>query len=200
MGGWSETGPGRRGEASLKGLLEGVLSNLDLAGRFREHLAMLAWPGIAGRVVAAHSRPEAVRDGVLMVATDTPAWAQELQMRRAELLERLGARVGQGVIREIHFRSGMRRAKGRASRRPGPAPGEMKLSGRWERAIEAAAGQIEDVALRERAERAFRSLARMAEWRRKTGWRRCKRCGQWSRSGKRWCASCAHAGGRGRRG
>jgi len=184
-----------RGEASLRELLEGVLANLDLRTRFREHLAVMAWPQIAGRVVEAHSQAEAVRDGVLIVSTDTSAWAQELQMRQRELLGLLAAQVGQGVIREIHFRSGLRR-RGRQPRGHGLRPQEVKLSGRQEKRIREAAGKIEDEALRSGAERAFASLARMAEWRKRTGWRRCRRCGRWQRVGRRWCSSCTHSGGR----
>jgi predicted nucleic acid-binding Zn ribbon protein len=176
-----------------------VLSNLDLRGRFREHLAVIAWPQVTGRVVAAHSQAEAVRDGVLIVATDTAAWAQELQMRQRELLALLEVHVGAGAIREIHFRTGrMRRARAeRGSRRMRPA--EVKLTGRQEREVAEAAAKIEDEALRSRAERAFASLTRMAEWRRQAGWRRCRRCGQWQRVGRRWCSSCSHVGGRRRR-
>ncbi len=187
-----------RGEASLRELLEGVLANLELRTRFREHLALMAWPEIAGRVVAAHSQAEAVRDGVLIVSADTPAWAQELQMRQRELLELLAGRVGPRVIREIHFRSGLRR-EGRRARAPRLRPREIKLSGRQERRIGEAAGKIPDDELRARAERAFASLARMGEWRKRTGWRRCRRCGQWQRVGRRWCSSCSHSGRRRRR-
>ena len=141
MGGSSEGAHARRGEAPLRRLLEGVLANLDLRGQFREHLAVLAWPGVAGKVVAAHAQAEGVRDGVLMVATDTPAWAQELQMRRRALLERLAAEVGPGVIREIHFRAGLRRRRGKPPA-SAPRPGEVKLSGRQERRARAAAAPL----------------------------------------------------------
>jgi hypothetical protein len=199
MGGSSEGAQGRRGQASLRQLLEGVLANLDLRGQFREHLAVLAWPGVAGRVVAAHAQAEGVRDGVLMVATDTPAWAQELQMRRRALIERLGAEVGPEVIRDIHFRSGLRERRRRPAVKA-PRPGEVKLSGRQERRARAAAAPIEDPDLRARAERAFLALARMGQWRKQTGWRRCRRCGHWQRAGRHWCSSCAYSSTTRRRG
>ncbi len=187
-----------RGEASLDRLIEGVLANLDLRTRFREHLAVVAWPDIAGRVVAAHSQAQAVRDGVLIVSADTPAWANELQMRRQELLKLVERRVGSGVIRDIHFRSGPRR-RGRHARGRAQAPAEVSLSGRQQRGIAEAAAKIDDAELRCKAERAFASLARMAEWRKRGGWRRCRRCGQWQRVGRRWCASCTYSGRRRRR-
>jgi predicted nucleic acid-binding Zn ribbon protein len=191
------TGP--RGEAHVGQLLEGVLANLDLRTRFREHLAVMAWPEIVGRVVAGHSEAEVVRDGVLMVATDTAAWAQELQMRQRELLALVARQVGAGVIREIHFRSGRKRKRTSAVSKRGPRPAEMKLGGRQQKLIAEAAAKIDDEGLRERAERALAALARMTEWRRQAGWRQCQRCGRWQRVGRRWCATCSSGGGKRRR-
>jgi len=195
MAQWSE--PNRRGAAGLGEVLEAVLANLDLRTRFREHLAVLAWPDIVGRVVAAHTLPETVRDGVLIVATDTAAWAQELQMRQRELLELVSRRIGPAVIREIHFRPGRTRGKPRRKEvRPAPRPVEMKLSAREEREIAEAAARVQDGELREKVERALHSLVRLSHWRKEQGWRRCRRCGQWQRVGRRWCASCSYGGKR----
>lgn len=192
------TGP--RGQSHLGELLEGVLANLDLRTRFREQQAVLAWPQMVGRVVAAHSEAEDVRDGVLLVATDTAAWSQELQMRHEELLALVARQVGPGVIRQIHFRSGRRRRRGVSpAGRRGPRPAEVKLGGRQQKQIAEAAAKIEDEGLRQRAERALAALARMTEWRREGGWRQCQRCGRWQRVGRRWCATCSRGAVRRRR-
>jgi len=179
-------------------LLEGVLANMDLRSRLREHLAVMAWPQIAGEVIGSHTRAETVRDGVLIVATDTSAWAQELHMRRHDLLARVAEEVGAGLIREIHFRSGTIAPK-RGRRAADPRPLDIELSPRQVQDLMQAAAHIEDPALRGRAERAFVAAARIGEWRRQTGWRRCARCGQWQRVGRRWCASCTHSSDRRKR-
>ena len=195
MGGLPEKGREVRGGAPLGRVLEDLLAKISLGPQYRQQLALMAWPQIAGPTVAAHARAEAVRDGVLIVLTDSPAWAQELQLRRRDLVARVGAQVGEGVIRDIRFRSGRgRREAGKAGREPKPS--EMRLSGRQQRDIKRAAAHIEAPELRERAERAFVSLTRLAKWRRQTGWRRCRRCGTWQRVGRRWCASCAITGRR----
>ena len=190
-----------RGQADLGSLLDGVLANLDLRTRFREHLAVMSWPQIVGPTVAAHSEAEAVRDGVLLVATDSPAWAHELQMRQQELLRILADRLGPGVIRQIHFRSGLRRRRQQSSRQRGATlrPAEFKLSGRQEKRVAEAASKVEDEELRLRVQRALTSLARIAEWRKQHNWRRCRRCGQWQRVGRWWCSSCSYSGRRRRR-
>lgn len=200
MGSSSEPRKIARDPSPLAPLLEGVLANLDLRSRFREQQAVLAWPQIVGKVISSHARAEAVRDGVLLVATDTSAWAQELHLRRHDLLARVSEQLGEGLIREIHFQTGgRRRSRSRASEPAEFRPAEIKLSGDQLAQVEQAAARIEDPALRARAARAFASLARIEQWRRETGWRRCERCGRWQRVGRRWCASCTHSGGRRRR-
>jgi predicted nucleic acid-binding Zn ribbon protein len=181
------------GSASLQHLLEGVMGNLDLGARLKEQQARQAWARVAGRVVGAHAQVEAMRDGVLIVATDSPAWAQELHMRQAELLRRLQPLVGEGVVREIRFRSGRRRSASEEA----PAddrPVVRKLSERQLREARRASAVIEDPELREKAERAFCSLLKIAAWRKEQGWQCCSRCGRWQKTGKRWCASCLHRG------
>ncbi len=183
------------GTAPLQHLLEGTLAGLDMGAQVKEQAALRAWEQIAGRVVGAHARAEAMRDGVLVVATDTPAWAQELHMRQSELLSRLRPLLGDGAIKEIRFRSGLRKQREKAPAGEETPAGEP-LSGRRLGELRKAAAGIDDSALRQRVEHAFASLARIAEWRRRRGWRQCARCGQWQRTGKRWCASCTYGRGR----
>lgn len=49
------------------------------------------WPRVVGPQVAAHAWPVAVRQGVLVVATDHHAWASELRSLAAELVKALRA-------------------------------------------------------------------------------------------------------------
>ena len=48
-----------------------------------------AWPAVVGEAAAAHAWPKSLVTGVLTVATDHHAWATELRLLSAELLERL---------------------------------------------------------------------------------------------------------------
>jgi predicted nucleic acid-binding Zn ribbon protein len=65
-----------------------------------------AWPQAAGPAVAAESEPVAERDGVVTVACRSAVWAQELELLRGELLERLNARLGDATpVVRLRFRS-----------------------------------------------------------------------------------------------
>ena len=54
--------------------------------------------------VAQHSRPRSLRDQVLVVAVDEPAWATQLRWLEADLLARLEAVLGAGQVSRIEVR------------------------------------------------------------------------------------------------
>jgi predicted nucleic acid-binding Zn ribbon protein len=62
------------------------------------------WAQVVGPSVAAHARPVTLRDGVLVVAVDQPAWATQINYLRADLLRRLEDAAGPGVVREVEVR------------------------------------------------------------------------------------------------
>jgi hypothetical protein len=47
------------------------------------------WGELVGAAVAAHARPRVLRQGVLTVEVDSPAWATQLRMLEGELVTRL---------------------------------------------------------------------------------------------------------------
>jgi predicted nucleic acid-binding Zn ribbon protein len=62
-----------------------------------------AWPEIVGGQIASHSRPRTLRDRVLTIAVDSAPWATQLRYLEAELLARLQARAGPGVVERIRL-------------------------------------------------------------------------------------------------
>jgi predicted nucleic acid-binding Zn ribbon protein len=62
------------------------------------------WEQVVGSSVAAHARPVTLRDGLLVVAVDQPAWATQINYLRADLLLRLSEAAGPGVVREVEVR------------------------------------------------------------------------------------------------
>jgi len=68
-----------------------------------EHLGRIVarWPEMVGEVVAEHAQPRSLRDGVLTVAVDAPAWATQLRYLEAELLARAEREVAPGAIGSI---------------------------------------------------------------------------------------------------
>ena len=184
-----------RGQAAIGDILQQTLRRFGLERRLREQFAIAAWSEAVGPTVAAHSWAETVRDGVLLVATDTAAWAQELSLRWKErALERITVGVGPGIIRDIHFRSAGRRpaasrtreaARG-SERRPPVTPAD-------EARLQQIVAHVETADLRPAMTRAFRALLVARGARERQGWRRCPRCRQLHRRRTPVCEDCRRA-------
>ncbi len=62
------------------------------------------WPAITGAVLAAHTRPGTIRDGVLTIFVDSSVWLSELaRFGRKPLLDKLQAAYGAAEIRDIRL-------------------------------------------------------------------------------------------------
>ncbi len=116
--------PGELGEAVSVGDAAALIgAELGLADPQAFGRVVAAWPDLVGDAVAAHSEIRSVRDGVIDVAVDSPAWAAEFRYLEADLVARVSRLVGEGVVRSV-------RASVRAPGGPGPdgrpAPGRRR--------------------------------------------------------------------------
>ncbi|MCU1344160.1 MAG: hypothetical protein JWL70_426, partial [Acidimicrobiia bacterium] len=81
---------------SLTSALDGVVrelggpavSSASLSGVFGQ------WREVVGDAIADHADPIAIDDGRLVVAVDQPGWATQLRFLEADLVARIGERVG----------------------------------------------------------------------------------------------------------
>ena len=64
------------------------------------------WKGLVGEAAFKHSRPNALRKGVLTVYVDTPAWLHDLTIKKRGILKGLKTELGKDRISEIHFKVG----------------------------------------------------------------------------------------------
>jgi predicted nucleic acid-binding Zn ribbon protein len=97
----TDDGPGPRtvGES-----LDRVARSLGVPRASALTAVFSAWPELVGEAVAAHATPRRLRDGVLLVAVDQPAWATQLRWLEADLLRRLAEEVGAGVVGSLDVR------------------------------------------------------------------------------------------------
>jgi predicted nucleic acid-binding Zn ribbon protein len=63
-----------------------------------------AWSETVGERVAAAAQPVAERDGSVVVECLDPVWAEELDLMRGQLLERLRDRLGERAPQSLRFR------------------------------------------------------------------------------------------------
>jgi hypothetical protein len=94
-------------------LIAGLLSRLGGKGRALEYRVFDAYARAAGEVLASRTTPDSFRDGTLFIRTGSSALAHEIVLLRVELLARMAAILGPGVIKEIRTRVGVVGAPGR---------------------------------------------------------------------------------------
>ena len=59
------------------------------------------WPSVVGQQIADHATPTGLNDGVLSVAAESTAWATQLRIVQAQLLAKIAAAVGNGVVTSL---------------------------------------------------------------------------------------------------
>jgi len=77
-----------------------------LSKRMEEADALSCWDAAVGPQIAKHTRVVQVKDGVLIVAVDHPAWRSELHHRKRQILDILNKKVSEKkeqVVRDIFF-------------------------------------------------------------------------------------------------
>ncbi len=72
------------------------------------------WAQIVGPDLAAHTAPEGLSEGELIVSADSTAWATQLRLLAGELTRALNAELGAGTVRKVKVRG-----PGAQQRRPG---------------------------------------------------------------------------------
>jgi predicted nucleic acid-binding Zn ribbon protein len=90
--------------ARLRDTLAAVGADLGLPAPDALDSLARGWPDLAGAELAAHSRPGALRDGVLTVLVEAAGWATQLRYREPEVLQRVAEAVGAGVVRGLRIR------------------------------------------------------------------------------------------------
>ncbi|MBF0212721.1 MAG: DUF721 domain-containing protein [Magnetococcales bacterium] len=90
----------------------GPMSDLirSVAGRLLDHPSgkgsrlTREWRLVVGGVLAAHSEPVRLQNGVLTVRVDSPVWMSELSFLTPELLKKLQEKLPSGGVTGLRFR------------------------------------------------------------------------------------------------
>lgn len=86
--------------------MSGLLSRLGGNGRALEYRVFDAYLQAAGSFFVARTRPDAFRTGTLFVRVSSAALGHELTLLREEILVRMQAALGPGVVTDIRTRMG----------------------------------------------------------------------------------------------
>ncbi|WP_306345140.1 DUF721 domain-containing protein [Rhizomonospora bruguierae] len=122
--GYSGPGPDPRDPQPFGSVLAKLVKDRGWQQPAAEATVFGAWERVVGPDVAKHSRPVKLADGELTVEAESTAWATQLRLLAASLLQRIAAEVGHNVVRKLHvhgpaapsWNRGPRRVRGRGPR------------------------------------------------------------------------------------
>ncbi|MEI7544219.1 MAG: DUF721 family protein [Mycobacteriaceae bacterium] len=121
---WSGPGEDSRDPQALGRAARELSATNGWSPRVAEGTVFAQWATVVGEQIAEHAQPTTLRDGVLSVAAESTAWATQLRMVQAQLLAKIAAAVGDGVVTALKitgptapsWRKGNRHISGRGPR------------------------------------------------------------------------------------
>ena len=98
---WSGPGPDARDPQTLGAATRDLARTRGWSTRVAEGTVFGQWRTVVGEQIAAHAAPTALREGVLSVSAESTAWATQLRMVQAQLLAKIAAAVGDGMVTSL---------------------------------------------------------------------------------------------------
>lgn len=121
---WSGPGPDDRDPQVLGRLASRLVADRGWGDRVSAGVVFGRWAQLVGSEVAEHSQPVSLQDGELQVRASSTAWATQLRLLQRQLIARITAGVGPGVVTRLRIQGpaapnwvhGPRHVRGRGPR------------------------------------------------------------------------------------
>jgi predicted nucleic acid-binding Zn ribbon protein len=121
---WSGPGPDVRDPQPLGRVTRDLAKKRGWSAHVAEGTVLGHWPAVVGEQIAEHATPVSLSEGVLNVTAESTAWATQLRVMQAQLLAKIAAAVGNGVVTSLRitgpstpsWRKGPRHIAGRGPR------------------------------------------------------------------------------------
>ena len=104
---WSGPGPDSRDPQVLGSATHDLARNRGWSPRVAQGAVFGRWRAVVGDQIAAHASPTSLHDGILTVSAESTAWATQLRMVQAQLLAKIAAAVGDGVVTSLKIQGPM---------------------------------------------------------------------------------------------
>jgi predicted nucleic acid-binding Zn ribbon protein len=98
---WSGPGPDSRDPQLLGAATQNLAKVRGWSSRVAEGSVFGRWRAVVGDQIADHANPTSLNEGVLTVSAESTAWATQLRMVQAQLLAKIAAAVGDGVVTSL---------------------------------------------------------------------------------------------------
>ena len=87
-------------------IVKTVFARLESEKTFTREDIEEQWKTVVGTAASKHTRPAALRKGVLTVFVDSSGWMQQMALQKRKTLKQLKRSFGKDRILGIHFRIG----------------------------------------------------------------------------------------------
>jgi len=122
--GWSGARPDDRDPQPLGRLASRLVADRGWVDRVSAGVVFARWAALVGAEVAEHAEPVSLKDGELIVRASSTAWATQLRLLQRQLIARITAGVGPGVVTRLRVQGpaspswvhGPRHVRGRGPR------------------------------------------------------------------------------------
>lgn len=124
MSDWSGAGADPRDPQRFGALMAGLMHDRGWERKTAEASVLARWEHLIGAGIAEHSEPVSLRDGALVVACESTAWATQLRLLTPRILQRLRAELGPDIVTSLRvhgptapsWKKGPRSVRGRGPR------------------------------------------------------------------------------------
>jgi predicted nucleic acid-binding Zn ribbon protein len=100
---WSGPGPDVRDPQPLGSATMDLARTRGWTPRVAEGAIFGQWQEVVGEQIAEHADPQSLREGILTVVAESTAWATQLRMVQAQILAKIAAAVGDGVVTSLRI-------------------------------------------------------------------------------------------------
>ena len=135
--------PARAGE-----LVAHLLKGLGLEERLNQYKALVIWKDVVGPQIAARTRPVRIRNDILEINVDQPAWMQQLQLMKPKILFQLNHQLDKATIKDLYLKRGKIDTSPFKKSEPPPAWRMIKLDADEKRQVGELLSCIEDDGLK----------------------------------------------------
>ena len=173
-------------------MLRSTLRELGIQERVLEQQVLAKWAQTVGPQIAASSRAEAVREGVLFVLCKSSMWSSELSLHKTDIVKRLNAAVGKEVVKDIRFSArGFRKAEDKAQSDQITTPlDSIPLDAEETKSAEEAASACDSDELAAKVRQAILTSKRLREVKLKEGYKPCAKCSALHEGKHELCENC----------
>ena len=84
-------------------LIEQFLQSVGIHGKIEENFAIVYWDQVVGKEISERTEPYKILRGILFVRVTDPAWRNELQFFKQEIIKKLNHKIGRNIVKDIKF-------------------------------------------------------------------------------------------------